>query len=189
MSKYSGEINFQGQHLLQRSLIIIFLIFYICSCKNVRVEDQFQSIQKNQLHPSGITIDYPKDGVIFPPEFPSPQFSWNDTLNAPAQWHIRLSTRSGKELYREIVESSIWRPDSTVWLNIKTVSATEPVFFTIIGVHKGILGSKYLSGRVFFSFSKDSVGASIFYRAVPLPFSYAINYLFLISGMVSVKFL
>src|SRR4030042_3135553 len=111
MSKYFRTINFRGQHLFQSSLIITFLIFYICSCKNVNVDDQFQSIEKNQLHLSGITIDYPKDGTIFPPEFPSPQFSWHDTSNRSAIWHIRLSTQSGKELYREIIESSTWRPD------------------------------------------------------------------------------
>ncbi len=176
MSKYFRTINFRGQHLFRSLLIITFLIFYICSCKNINVDDQFQSIEKNQLPLSGITIDYPKEGTIFPPEFPSPQFSWNDTLNASAKWHIRLSTQSGKELYRESIESSTWRPDSAVWLNIKTASATEPVFFTIIGEQKGIFGNKYSSGKVFFSFSKDSVGASIFYREVPLPFGYAVQH-------------
>ena len=157
-------------------MIITFIIFSICSCKNVNIDDQFQSIEKNQLHLSEITIDYPQEGTIFPPEFPSPQFSWNDTLNAYEKWHIRLSSQSGEELYREITESSTWRPDSAVWLNTKTASATEPVFFTIIGEHKGILGHKYSSGRISFSFSKDSVGAPIFFRAVPLPFGYTIKH-------------
>ena len=168
--------NLRDQHLFQGSLIITFIIFSICSCKNVNIDDQFQSIEKNQLHLSEITIDYPQEGTIFPPEFPSPQFSWNDTLNAYEKWHIRLSSQSGEELYREITESSTWRPDSAVWLNTKTASATEPVFFTIIGEHKGILGHKYSSGRISFSFSKDSVGAPIFFRAVPLPFGYTIKH-------------
>jgi tetratricopeptide (TPR) repeat protein len=175
MSKYFKAISLNNLHLVKRSLIIAFLIFYIFSCKNGSVDNQFQSIEKNQLHPSGATIDYPQEGTIFPPEFPAPQFLWHDTLRASMQWHIRLSTQSGKELYQEITESPTWRPDSAVWLNIKTVSATEPVFFTIIGVHKHLLGSNYSSGRVSFCFSKDSVGASIFYRAVPLPFSYAVK--------------
>ena len=149
--------------------------FFTYSCNNVHVDDQFQNIEKNKLHPFGIAIDYPKEGTIFPPEFPAPKFLWNDTLNTSANWHIRFSTRSGKELYREIVESPIWRPDSAVWQHIKTISGTDPVFLTIIGVHNGILGTKYSSGTVFFSFSEDSVGASVFYRAVPLPFSYAVK--------------
>ena len=168
-------INFQDQRLFQKLLFASFLVLLICSCNKVRVNNQFQNIEKNLIHPFGIVIDYPREGTIFPPEFPSPEFSWNDTLNASAHWNIRLLTLSGKELYRKIVESPTWRPDSAVWLNIKTVSASEPVSITIVGMHKGLPGGKYSSGRVSFSFSKDSVGASVFYRAVPLPFGYAVK--------------
>ena len=132
-------------------------------------------MEKNQLQPFGIAIDYPQEGTIFPPEFPAPEFLWNDTLNVSARWHIRFSTTSGKELYQKIVESSTWRPDSAVWQSIKTISRTDTVFLTIIGEHRGIFGAKYSSGRVGFSISQDSVGASIFYRAVPLPFGYAVK--------------
>jgi tetratricopeptide (TPR) repeat protein len=175
MSKYFRTINFQDQGLLQKLLIISFLVIFICSCTNVHVDDQFKKIISNQLHPFGITVDYPGEGTIFPPEFPAPEFLWKDTLNTPAHWHIRFSTRSGKELYRKIVELPSWRPDSAVWNKIKTISGTDPVSLTIIGEHKGFPGSKYSSGRVSFSFSEDSVGASVFYRAVPLPFSYAVK--------------
>jgi len=175
MSKYFRTINLQDQHLFQKPLVVSFLFFFICSCNNVHVNDQFRNLEKNQLHPFGITIDYPKDGTIFPPEFPAPEFLWNDTLSKSAHWHIRLLTQSGKELIRKTVETTAWRPDSADWRNIKTVSGIDPVSLTIIGEHKGILGAKYLSGRIFFSFSHDSVGASVFYRAVPLPFSYAVK--------------
>jgi tetratricopeptide (TPR) repeat protein len=145
------------------------------SCNNTFIDKQFQSIEKNQLTPVGITFSYPGEGTIFPPEFPSPEFLWKDTLNTPATWHISLVTQSGKELYHKIVESAAWRPDSAVWQNIKAVSASEPVSIIIIGAHKRILGGKYSSGRSSFSISKDSVGASVFYRAVPLPFGYAVK--------------
>ena len=175
MSKYLRIINFHDQHLFQNTLIISFLTFFICSCNNMHVNDQFQNIEKNKIHPAGIAIDYPLGGTIFPPEFPAPEFLWKDTLKTSAHWHIRLLTQSGKELYSKIVEASSWRPDSATWSNIKTASATNPVSVTIIGEHKGILGARYSSSRISFSFSKDSVGASVFYRAVPLPFGYAVK--------------
>jgi hypothetical protein len=175
MSKFIITINFQYLQPFKKLVVVSLLILFICSCESRRVDNWFQDIEKNKLHPSGIVIDYPIAGTIFPPEFPSPQFSWNDSLDASGHWHIRLSTPSGKEIFREIVESSTWRPDSAVWQNIKTASATEPVFITIIGLRKGIRSGNYSSGRAFFSFSKDSVGASVFYRAVPLPFSYAVK--------------
>ncbi len=165
----------QDLKLFQKPLVVSFLFFLMCSCHKGHVNDQFQSMERNELQPFGIAIDYPQEGTIFPPEFPAPEFLWNDTLNVSARWHIRFSTTSGKELYRKIVESSTWRPDSAVWQSIKTISRTDTVFLTIIGEHRGIFGAKYSSGRVGFSISQDSVGASIFYRAVPLPFSYAVK--------------
>ena len=175
MSVYSGKIYFQTQHLFQRPLVISLLILFISSCNCRHVKDQFQDIEKNKQHPSGITIDYPGNGIIFPPEFPAPRFLWNDTLKSAAHWYIRLMTQSGKELYNKTVEAQAWRPDSALWLNIKNVSATDRVSLTIIGEHKSFPGAKYSSGMVSFSFSKDSVGASVFYRAVPLPFGYAVK--------------
>ena len=175
MSKCNRILSFRDKHLIQTPLVVCLLVFFICSCSKVHVNDQFQNIEKNQLHPSGIAIGYPGEGTIFPPEFPAPEFLWKDSLNTSAHWHIRLSTRSGKELYRNSVQLPSWRPDSIVWLNIKNTSKTDPVYITIVGEPKGILRTKYSSGRVSFSFSQDSVGASIFYRAVPLPFSYAVK--------------
>lgn len=177
MSQNNEATNLMERHLIQAALIIAFIsLLFICSCNKVNVDDPFQSIEKNQRNHSELTIDYPKEGTLFPPEFPPPQFLWYDTLNASEKWHIRLSLESGKELYRGITKSSRWRPDSAVWLNIKTASGTESVLFHVIGEHKNVLGKKYASGAISFSFSKDSVGAPVFYRAVPLPFFYAVQH-------------
>lgn len=175
MSKYHKKFHLQNQQLFQKSLVFSFLLLFISSCNKVQIDDQFQKIQKNELNPLGIVIDYPLEGTLFPPEFPAPEFIWNDTLNTSSRWHIRLFSQSGKELYRKIIESPAWRPDSADWLHIKTVSKTNPVSFLILGEHRSIFGTKYSSGKGNFSFSQDSVGASIFYRAVPLPFGYAVK--------------
>ncbi len=175
MARYFRTINFQDHKLVQKLIVASLLVILMCSCNKAHVNNLFQNLEKNQIQPSGIVIDYPREGTIFPPEFPAPGFSWNDTLKSSAQWHIRLLTQNGKEIYRNSVESSSWRPDSAVWQNIKMVSASEPVSITIVGSHKGIPGGKYSSGRASFSFSKDSVSASVFYRAVPLPFGYAVK--------------
>lgn len=175
MSQFLRKIDFRNKQCFRKLLIASLLGFVMASCNNVHVNDQFQKIEKGLITPSGISISYPGEGTVFPPEFPAPEFSWKDTLNSSSNWHILLQTRTGKEVYRKSVESPEWRPDSVVWHNIKTASATDPVSMTIIGVSKRILGGKNSSARVSFSFSKDSVGASVFYRAVPLPFGYAVK--------------
>jgi tetratricopeptide (TPR) repeat protein len=43
------------------------------------------------------------------------------------------------------------------------------------GIDKRIHRGKYSTGKISFSFSRDSVAASVFYRAVPLPFGYAVK--------------
>jgi tetratricopeptide (TPR) repeat protein len=175
MSKYLSPINLQYIRPLQTIFAIIFLTALISSCNKAQINEQFQNIEKGQINPAGILISYPGDGTIFPPEIPSPGISWTDTLKTKTKWHISLSTPDGKELCRNITESPSWRPDSSLWQKIKNISGTDPVSVTIIGEHKSFPGTKFSSGRVSFSFSKDSVGASVFYRAVPLPFSYAVK--------------
>jgi tetratricopeptide (TPR) repeat protein len=167
--------NLKYQKLFQNLFVVSLIGILICSCNTRHVNEQFQNIEKSKLRPSGIAVDYPGEGTVFPPEIPSPEFLWKDSLNPSAEWHIRVSAQNGKILFNTIVKSSRWRPDSTDWQNIKTNSGTGPVSFTIIGKGNGIFSNKYSSGKIIFSFSRDSVGASVFFRAVPLPFSYAVK--------------
>jgi tetratricopeptide (TPR) repeat protein len=175
MCNYYIIINLPDLKVFQKLLGVSILVLLMCSCNKGNVDDQFQKLENNRLHPSGIAVEYPITATIFPPEFPAPEFLWKDTINAAARWHIRFSTRNGKELYRVTAESPAWRPDSAAWQQLKTVAGTDSVFLTLVGEHKSLLGARYSSGRVFFSFSADSVGAAVFYRAVPLPFSYAVK--------------
>ena len=38
-----------------------------------------------------ITIDYPKNGSIFPPEFPPPPFEWRDSEQIVDLWRIQIT--------------------------------------------------------------------------------------------------
>jgi len=175
MSAFSRSTLNQYLKLLKKLFIISCIGIVLSSCNNRKINEQFQNLENKKLQPVGISIDYPVDGTIFPPEIPSPEFLWTDSMNGKGQWNIRFSAQNGKELCNIIVKSSSWRPDSTVWAQIKTNSGTDPVSLTIIGEENGIFSNKYSSGKVIFSFSGDSVGASVFFRAVPLPFSYAVK--------------
>ena len=119
MSKFLLTDNMPDVKLIQKFFIISLLVFLISSCNNSKLNDKFRSIENNKAELTGIAINYPADGTIFPPEFPSPQFLWKDSLNSSAKWHIRFSTPQGKEILSAITESSSWRPDSADWQNIK----------------------------------------------------------------------
>lgn len=175
MSKYFISVNLQYIRPFQKIPVLLFLAALFFSCNNNHINEQFLSIEKGQIIPSGISIKYPGNGTIFPPEIPAPGIQWNDSLKTKAKWYISFSTHEGGEIFRNTTESPSWRPDSALWQKIKNNSGTNPVSLTIIGEHKSFPGAKYSSGSITFSFSKDSVGASVFYRAVPLPFSYAVK--------------
>src|SRR4030042_2082754 len=101
MPKKTSAQGFQTYYHLTGSCIIALIFLFTCACRNDKVDDKFEAIYKGQFPPSGLTIEYPREGTIFPPEFPSPQFHWSDSLDSVAKWHIRLTTQNGEELYRE----------------------------------------------------------------------------------------
>jgi tetratricopeptide (TPR) repeat protein len=172
---FSGTPGQQFNKLIKILVAGFVLILTANSCKKGSEADQFRAIDEKKLIPSGITIDYPAEGTIFPPDFPSPHFQWTGIDNKPGKWHVRFSTGDRKVIYTGIAETSSWKPDSAAWEKVRATAHNEPVFLTIIGEHKGISGGNNPSGRVSFSFSGDPVGASVFYRAVPLPFGYAVR--------------
>jgi tetratricopeptide (TPR) repeat protein len=140
-----------------------------------------------------ITVDYPADGSIFPPEFPAPAFSWRDTRSGATEWTIvlelagrsplRIRTRGEKPRVGEIDPRAVagtnkppaltpqqaaarqWRPDAAVWEAVKQASVAAPAAITITG-YRGI--SPVSRGRIRLQTSTDPVGAPVFYRDVPL---------------------
>ena len=114
MSRIYGTIDSHYQRLF----FIFLLTLFFSSCKNGRVEDQFLSIEKKQIIPSGIIIDYPIKGTVFPPEFQAPQFLWTDTIIGSGRWYIRILNSNGQELCNGITDTLAWRPDPVLWENI-----------------------------------------------------------------------
>ena len=140
--------------------------------------------------PAAISIDYPLEGSIFPPDFAAPTFIWRDAGNAD-KWLIEVAFSDGSKPLRiqapgepmrigeidarciaptneppkltpEQAASRTWLPEPGVWAAIKQHSTAT---ITI----KGLLRNKPVSaGRVTILTSKDPVGAPIFYRDVPL---------------------
>ncbi len=147
--------------------------------------------------PAAITIDYPADGSIFPPEFPPPTFLWRDPDDSATVWQINVTFKDGSTgisvespgdpmPIREIDERCIsstnelpgltpeqaaghsWKPDFDTWTAIKKGSAIQAATVTITGYPDGNLAQAVSRGQVTVQTSTDPVGAPIFYRDVPL---------------------
>jgi tetratricopeptide (TPR) repeat protein len=150
------------------------------------------------LRPKPITVDYPLDGSVFPPEFPPPSLEWRDASPRATTWSIDVAFGEGREpalhavsrgeplaigpideraagktnrppaLTPQQAAAHGWRPDAAMWDAIKKGSTREPAVVTITGYAGASTGRPVSRGRVAIRTSADPVGAPIFYRDVPL---------------------
>jgi len=145
---------------------------------------------------SPITIDYPAEGSIFPPDMTAPEFLWRDAAESATVWVIdvafsdgsaKIQTKSMGEQPRigEIDERCVaptnelpklapeqaaahtWTPDPMTWEAIKKHSKEHSATVTITGLRETNPEEAVSRGRVVIKTSKDPVGAPIFYRDVP----------------------
>lgn len=137
-----------------------------------------------------LTIEYPAERSLFPPDIAPPTFVFRDTSQATT-WRIDVSFTSGApplratsngrrqlpiEIDPDVVSTSnapppndplqrFWKPTAAVWSAIKRGSTATPATVTLTGFHQGRAVSK---AAVTIQTSTDPVGAPIFYRDVPL---------------------
>ena len=125
-----------------------------------------------------VTILYPYDQSLFPPEIAPTTFIWKDPLSGASKWKIRIDFQDGGKPVIGYADSMAWTPSPAVWESVKKRSLEKKATVTIQGVRRSILGlitgGRPLSEKsCAFSTSADSVNAPIFYRDVPLPFNFA----------------
>jgi hypothetical protein len=119
------------------------------------------TIKKN----SSLSIIYPFNNAIFPPEFPAPTFKWKSEIQDSSLWEISLTTSNQKYSINAVAQKAEWTPDESKWDSIKFHSNYNKIYFKI---KKS--GNYLNSGQICIQISRDSVAASILYRQMPIPF-------------------
>jgi len=146
---------------------------------------------------ASLTIDYPLDQTIFPPEIVPPTVLWHEPDGRADTWLINIGFGSESEhIYvlsagppppagqidpecvaktNEVYQPTAyqasaksWTPDVDLWSRIKQRSAGLPATMTIVGFSSAEPAQALSRGRTTFTTSQDPVGAPIFYRDVPL---------------------
>ena len=144
-----------------------------------------------------VTVDYPEEGSIFPPEITAPTFLWRDAAESAKRWRIEITFGDGSaaihaelpgerlrigeidpravsttneppRLSPKLAAAWAWTPDAKTWSAIKRHSVKRPATVTIIGLPGDDSTRAVSRGRVTIQTSGDPVGAPIFYRDVPL---------------------
>ncbi len=114
---------------------------------------------------SGISITYPFNNALFPPEFPAPSFEWKSDIRESSLWEITVITRNKKCLISHRVRQTKWTPQKSEWDSIKYLSGFDKIYFKVKKA-----GDDDRPQQVTFSVSRDSVGAPVLYRQMPIPF-------------------
>jgi len=128
-----------------------------------------------------LSITYPHDETIFPPDIATPVFLWDDKTVAN-EWTIRIEFEDADEPLEIQTVSTEWTPERELWESIKQRSLEKTAQVTILG-YKKIFGVKKIQSKNTFSMktSRDEVGAPILFRSVPLPFKFAVDNMELIK--------
>jgi len=145
-----------------------------------------------QSQPANITIDYPLENSIFPPEITPPKFLWHDPKQSATSWTIEITFADqtkplrietpgpflkmgyldpqagpGIQLTPEQATTHTWRPDTATWALIKQHSVKAPATITITG-YADSSTNPASTAKVHITTSADPVAAPVFYRDVPL---------------------
>ena len=164
---------------------------------NAHPANSYASSGRDQAQLARITIDYPEEGSIFPPEITPPTFIWHDAAPTATAWQIDVVFSNGSaamqlkapgermhigeidtrcisntnklpELTPQQASAWTWKPEDATWDAIKQHSREHPATVTITGWGGAGAEAAVSRGKVVFQTSQDPVGAPIFYRDVPL---------------------
>ncbi len=144
---------------------------------------------------AAITVEYPREGSLFPVDFAPPLFQWRDGNSQATVWRIEVSEEGRKPriklwsegekmqigpvdaslvgyvqptLTPEQADSHTWRPDAKTWEEIKKHTQRGPATIRFGGYRNKDDRQAISTGQVTIQTSCDPVGAPIMYRDVPL---------------------
>ena len=131
------------------------------------------SAYKERLRAEFLTVNYPPDGAVFPPNLCAPFFEWTDVYND--LWQVTLAVRDKELVWTLLSYERRWRVPPDVWDRIVRRAGDAEVTLVIKGVkRRGVWGkareSVHVSQTVRFRISADSVDNAIVYRLVDPPF-------------------
>ncbi|MFC1746314.1 hypothetical protein ACFL35_20145, partial [Candidatus Riflebacteria bacterium] len=168
-----------------RILFFLALFLIICNPSSILVAADLTSLYRENGKYTRLSMIYPEDGVLFPPEIVPPTFRWKDEKTDSDSWLIWIkfqdkkvdftSLNNTKPGTSEYAYQTQWTPSFADWEMIKKRSLEKKALLTILGYDRKE-PEKILSHAVFsISTSKDRVDAPIFYREVNLPFREAVK--------------
>ena len=143
----------------------------------------------------GVTVDYPVNHTLFPPDIIAPLFQWRDSSSDAKAWRVevRFGERAPKielwsagekmtvgeldnslvgyappTLTAEQAAAHTWRPDEKTWETMKAHSVRQPATILISGYASRNSKEPLSAGQVEIQTSVDPVTSPVLFRDVPL---------------------
>jgi len=152
-------------------VIILLIALYM---PGPRIEDILACYQDNAEYNS-LTIRYPLNETLFPPEIVPPTFHWEDGSSKSNRWVLTIKFQDNEDRINTIVHETQWTPEPDQWELIKKRSLEKQAMVTILGVNRRSRWKILSAGQISIKTSEDPVGAPLFYREVNLPFIDAVK--------------
>jgi len=154
--------------------IVVAIAFLITSQeRRLRAEDILARYQDDAEY-GRLTINYPLDETLFPPEIVPPTFRWNDNSGSD-MWLVNIDFQDDEGVMNVLTNEPRWTPERQQWQIVKKRSLEKNALVTILGVNRQSPAKIVSAGHISIKTSKDEVGAPLFYREVNLPFVDAVK--------------
>ena len=140
----------------------------------LQIED-ILALYRDDARYSSLTIRYPLNETLFPPEIIPPAFHWEDASSTSDTWLLTIKFRDDQGSMNFIVHESQWTPEMEDWETIKKRCMEKQALVTILGINRRSRGKILSAGQISIKTSGDPVAAPLFYREVNLPFIDAVK--------------
>jgi Flp pilus assembly protein TadD len=140
----------------------------------IRVERVLASYRED-VDCDSLSVLYPLDGTLFPPEIIAPVFRWQDPRLESNTWLVSFEFADGGPRTSFHSDLAEWTPARNDWEEIKRRSLARPAKVTILGIDRDRQEQILSAARISIGTSPDQVAAPIFYREVDLPFLDAVR--------------
>ena len=155
-------------------IVVAVALLTICRTPDLSAEEILALYKKNETYGS-LSIQYPLNETLFPPDIVAPTFRWDDEESGADTWLVTIRFQDDKDRISTLRGEPEWTPDPGQWESIKRRSLEKDAEVIILGIDRRISTRISSVGRITLRTSKDKVGAPLFYREVNLPFVDAVK--------------
>jgi len=120
-----------------------------------------------------LLITNPYNGSLFPPEIASPTVTWTDGDPRSRFWLVSFKFENGRKPLFILTNKRSYTPEKQTWETIKNNSKGKMAILSVYSLPNRESGIVLSENAITMGTSMDSLGDSVFFRQIPLPFAVA----------------